>query len=221
MTCPPSRIGFTQHLWGRGQTFRCPWPYSGMLTPCRVRVAGDRRNDRGSFDRRSPDVHRIGDLCTVDCRAMDGCGRRARLSASSCAAGWSRKHVGAIAIAVTLVAIVTPALVVLLARDDRSIGDIALIELRTRDVSVSPSAAVGRVLALRLVSSWAVDVLRLRDPVPAVRWRCRRAADVGAAGQRPRPWCARLARSAPRPCRERSPSSAPRRRWCGVCFPTR
>ena len=40
----------------------------------------------------------------------------------------------AIAIAVTLVAIVTPALVVLLARDDRSIGDIALIELRTRDV---------------------------------------------------------------------------------------
>ena len=65
---------------------------------------------------------------------MDGCGRWARLSASSRAAGWSRKHVTAIAIAVTVVAIVTPALVVLLARDDRSIGDIALIELRTRDV---------------------------------------------------------------------------------------
>ena len=44
------------------------------------------------------------------------------------------EHWGAIAIVVTVVAIVTPALVVLLARDDHSIGDIALIELRTRDV---------------------------------------------------------------------------------------
>ena len=65
---------------------------------------------------------------------MDGRGRWARLIASARAVGWSRDHLGTIAIAVTLVAIVTPALLVLLARDDRSVGDIALIELRTRDV---------------------------------------------------------------------------------------
>ena len=70
----------------------------------------------------------------MDYRATDGRGRWARLSASSRAVGWSRRHLGAVAIAVTLVAIVTPAFVVLLARDDRSIGDIALIELRARDV---------------------------------------------------------------------------------------
>ncbi len=70
----------------------------------------------------------------MDYRATDGRGHWAPVNASLRAVGWSRQHLGAIAIAVTLVAIVTPALVVLLARDDRSIGDLALIELRTRDV---------------------------------------------------------------------------------------